>query len=458
MAANNETIKVSVIIYVKNTVDYIEQCITSVRNQTLHEIEILIIDGGSTDGTKEIIEKMKEWDDRIRTFDAPASVGAQFNLGLKETRGQYIGICEADDYIPTDMYEKQYRIAEENHLDVLRASYYQVCSIGGSEYRFWHKSCWNPEWTDKVIENDGFLFLGEAVNGFWSGLYSRKFLEDYDVRMNETKGAAYQDISISFLTQMYAKRIWFMKEAFYCYRIDNPNASAFSPQSMEMHNREYEELKKQLVARGQWEKYKNVFFSWELLSYRWILRRLSGEVRKAELGKVYRCLQRQIEENGYCLPCVADTARELAEAFLKGEADFSEKILEGIENSERLLTYILSFFREDSRILLFGMGQIGKILKKFLELHKKEVILLDNSGRLQDLGFMGQRVFQPEKAVESFPDEKIIIASAIHGQEMKGQLLTLGVREEQILICDDEEFLLREIFVRAAVYGEERQQ
>ena len=189
MAANNETIKVSVIIYVKNTVDYIEQCITSVRNQTLHEIEILIIDGGSTDGTKEIIEKMKEWDDRIRTFDAPASVGAQFNLGLKETRGQYIGICEADDYIPTDMYEKQYRIAEENHLDVLRASYYQVCSIGGSEYRFWHKSCWNPEWTDKVIENDGFLFLGEAVNGFWSGLYSRKFLEDYDVRMNETKGA-----------------------------------------------------------------------------------------------------------------------------------------------------------------------------------------------------------------------------------------------------------------------------
>ena len=59
---NHEIIKVSVIIYVKNTVDYIEQCITSVRNQTLREIEILIIDGGSTDGTKEIIEKMKEQD------------------------------------------------------------------------------------------------------------------------------------------------------------------------------------------------------------------------------------------------------------------------------------------------------------------------------------------------------------------------------------------------------------
>ena len=101
-----ETIKVSVIIYVKNTVNYVEQCITSVRNQTLPEIEILIIDGGSTDGTKEIIEKVKGQDVRIRTFDGPASVGAQFNIGLREARGQYIGICEADDYIPSDMYGK----------------------------------------------------------------------------------------------------------------------------------------------------------------------------------------------------------------------------------------------------------------------------------------------------------------------------------------------------------------
>lgn len=457
MAASNETIKVSVIIYVKNTVDYIEQCITSVRNQTLDEMEILIVDGGSTDGTWEIIEKMREQDDRIRTFDAPASVGAQFNLGLREARGQYIGICEADDYIPADMYERQYRIARENHLDVLRAGYYQVCSIDGKEYRFEHKSCWNPKWMDKVIENDGFFFLGEAVNGFWSGLYSRQFLEDHGIGMNETKGASYQDISISFLTQMYAKRIWFMKEAFYCYRIDNPNASTFSLRSIELHNREYEELKKQLVSRGRWESYKTVFFGWELLSYRWILRRLSKEVRGTEMEKVYRYLRGQIEEHGNGSESVMVPVQELEEALLKGKADFSEKVLEGIENSEGLLAYIKSSFREDSPILLFGVGQIGKILKEFLELHQKEVILLDNSSKLQATGFMGQRVFLPEEAVESFPDEKIIIASAIHGQEMKGQLLALGVQEGQIFICDDEEFLLREIFVRTAVYGEERQ-
>lgn len=453
---DHETIKVSVIIYVKNTVDYIEQCIASVVNQTLREIEILVIDGGSADGTKEIIEKMKESDTRIRTFDAPASVGVQFNIGLQEAKGQYIGVCEADDFIPSDMYEKQYRIAKENNLDVLRAGYYQVCHITGTEYRFEHKACWNLERTGQVIENDGFFFLGEALNGFWSGLYSRQFLMDYDIRMNETRGAAYQDISFSFLTQMYAKRIWFMKEAFYCYRIDNPGASAYSPQGVELHIREYEELKRQLELRRQWENYKIVFFSWELLSYRWLLRRLPGEIKRTETERAYRYLRDQIEENGYCLANVMNTVRELSEALLKDKTDFLEKILAGIENSEEFLAYITSSFRTDKRILLFGMGQIGKILKQFFELHQKEMVLLDNDSKLQVTGFMGERVYQPKEAVRNFSDEKIVIASAVHSQEMKRQLFELGVQKDRIFICDDEEFLLREIFVKAAVYGEER--
>ena len=124
-----DEIKVSVIIYVKNTIEYIEKCIRSVMNQTLQEIEILIIDGGSTDGTLDIIEKMKQEDCRIRIFHAPASVGAQFNLGLREARGQYIGVCEADDYILPEMYESQYQIAKEYQLDVIRAGYYHIFNI-----------------------------------------------------------------------------------------------------------------------------------------------------------------------------------------------------------------------------------------------------------------------------------------------------------------------------------------
>lgn len=453
MTDYEKTIKVSVVIYVKNTVNYIEQCIMSVRNQTLKEIEILVIDGGSTDGTKEIIEKAKEQDHRIRTFDAPSSVGAQFNLGLQKARGKYIGICEADDYIPSDMYECQYRIAEENCLDVLRAGYYQICSVNGREYRFEHMACGKKEWTDKVIENDGFFFLGEAVNGFWSGLYSRHFLRKHDIRMNETKGAAHQDLSFSFLTQMYAKRIWFMSESFYCYRIDNFNASAYSLQGVTLHMNEYKALKKQLVDRKMWEEYKNVFFSWELLSYRWLLRKLSREERKEEIKRIYKLLKKQAMEYGYSLEDVFDKMQELGESLEKDETDFSQKILEETEKNEEFLAYITASYRGDKRILLFGIGQIGNILKQFFELCEKEVVLLDNSGKLQNTGFMGQKVYEPGEAAKEFPNEKFVIASAVHGQEMKQQLLLAGIEEERILICDDEEFLLREIFAKAEAYG-----
>ena len=267
-----DEIKVSVIIYVKNTVDYIEKCIRSVMNQTLQEIEILIVDGGSTDGTLDIIERVKKEDNRIRFFHSIASVGAQFNLGLQEARGQYIGICEADDYILPEMYEKQYQIALENQLDVVRAGYYQIFHVNNKEYRFKLKSCYQDEWTEKVIvSNRNTFFLEQGVNGFWNGIYRRNFLLENHIGMNETKGAAYQDISFSFLVQMYAEKIWFMKEAFYCYRIDNLNASVNSLHGIEFHISEYEELKKRLKNSNQWEQYKNMFFSWELVSYRWFL-------------------------------------------------------------------------------------------------------------------------------------------------------------------------------------------
>ena len=114
-------IKISAIIYVLNSISYIEKCVRSVMSQTLQEIEILIIDGGSTDGTLEIIEKLSKEDIRIRIIHSASGVGRQFNKGLCEARGEYISICESDDYILPDMYKYQYEIAKKYELDVLRA-------------------------------------------------------------------------------------------------------------------------------------------------------------------------------------------------------------------------------------------------------------------------------------------------------------------------------------------------
>lgn len=445
----SEHVKVSVIVYVKNTVNYIEQCVRSVMNQTLREIEILIVDGGSTDGTLDVVEKLSGEDSRIRLFCAPASVGAQFNLGLGEAQGEYIGVCEADDYLLPDMYEKQYQTAVENRLDVIRAGYYQILEISGKEYRFKLEACGAGIPTEKVIQCDsGMLFLEQGINGFWNGLYRREFLLDHQIWMNETKGAAYQDISFSFLTQLYAGRIWFMEEAFYCYRIDNPDASANSPHGVRYHMEEYEALKKRLVKAGWWEAYKNMFFSWELISYQWFLHQLPKEQRVADAGEVYRQLRTQFEKEAYRMDGIIEKVRGLAEKLILNETEFVSDLLAGTAECEELLDYLAGPFRTERCMILFGMGHIGQLVRLFLEQYQKEVLFMDNSKYLQKKGVEGKRVYSPEELTKSMPEGRYIIASAIHAQEMKVQLITLGVPGERVLICGDEAYFLRKIFAK----------
>lgn len=445
-----ENIKVSVIIYVKNTINYIEQCIRSVMDQTLKEIEILVVDGGSTDGTLEAIEKLKEQDDRIRILHASASVGAQFNLGLKEAKGQYIGVCEADDYILPDMYRKQYQIARENQLDVLRANYYQVCNTNNREYKFEVKVCRQKERIEKAIQvKNGAFFLDQGINGFWNGIYRKQFLLDNHIWMNETKGAAHQDISFSFLTQMYARKIWFMEEAFYCYRIDNPSASANSLNGIKLHMKEYEELRKRLVSAGEWKLYKNFFFSWELASYRWFLGGLPGELRKEKTEEVYQCLKKQMEENGYDIEHIWQEVQDLAKGLCCSKYDFVQSIMSATEECEKLQDYIIGSFNEDRYVILFGIGRIGKVVAGFLKKSKKEVLMMDNNKLLQEAGFMGERVYPPEELTKIFPGRKYIITNSGNAKEMKAQLLRSGIPGENIFICDNEDFFLRKIFVQA---------
>lgn len=113
-----------------------------------------------------------------------------------------------------------------------------------------------------------------------------------------------------------------------------------------------------------------------------------------------------------------------------------------------------SSLKLDRRIILFGAGRLGNILRQFLELCKKEVILMDNNSLLQKNGQMGRAIHKPEEITAQFPCERYLIANTRHGTEMKEQLLRLGIQSGNILICDNEEFLLRKIFVKAGQYIE----
>lgn len=105
---------ISVIVPVYNTKEYLERCVNSLRAQTFQDLEIILVDDGSTDGSGGLCDSLGAGDPRIRVFhkENGGSSSAR-NLGLTEARGDYIGFVDSDDYVDADMYESLYRALEE---------------------------------------------------------------------------------------------------------------------------------------------------------------------------------------------------------------------------------------------------------------------------------------------------------------------------------------------------------
>ena len=114
------TPKVSVIIPVYNVQDYLAECLDSVINQTLRDIEIICVNDGSTDDSLRIAQEYAEKDSRIRVISQPnGGLSAARNTGMRDARGEYIYFLDSDDYLLTNALEELYFRSRENELDIL---------------------------------------------------------------------------------------------------------------------------------------------------------------------------------------------------------------------------------------------------------------------------------------------------------------------------------------------------
>ncbi|MBP3920862.1 MAG: glycosyltransferase [Bacilli bacterium] len=117
-------VKVSVIVPIYNSGVYLKKCIDSLVNQTLKDIEIILINDGSTDNSEDIIKGFS--DKRIKYYKrSNHGIGATRNFGIDKACGEFIGFVDSDDYISLDMYEKMYNECISNNLDVVVCDFYQ---------------------------------------------------------------------------------------------------------------------------------------------------------------------------------------------------------------------------------------------------------------------------------------------------------------------------------------------
>ncbi len=123
MEEERRPVLISVIVPVYNTVDLLPRCVNSIRRQTYRNLEIILVDDGSTDNSGAMAEKMALEDKRVRVFhkENGGSSSAR-NLGISRARGEYIGFVDSDDFIEPEMYERLLGVALEENLLMVQIS------------------------------------------------------------------------------------------------------------------------------------------------------------------------------------------------------------------------------------------------------------------------------------------------------------------------------------------------
>lgn len=123
----SSSVKISIIVPVFNVAPYIEKCIESIRNQTLSEIEIILVDDGSTDQSGTICDEFGKKDSRILVLHKEnGGLSSARNIGIAAATGKYIGFVDGDDWIATEMYQELYELAETENGQIVTCRYREI--------------------------------------------------------------------------------------------------------------------------------------------------------------------------------------------------------------------------------------------------------------------------------------------------------------------------------------------
>ena len=276
-------VKVSILVPICNVEKYLTQCLESLVNQTLKEIEIICINDGSTDNSLAIIKNFAAKDSRIVIIDKPNSgYGDSMNQGLAITKGEYVGIVESDDFADVDMFDKLYQLTDNSTVDIIRSNYYKFWDTKG-DAEFFEAEI---KLYDKVIslyDEPDLLLVPPAI---WTAIYRKDFLIKNEIRFLPTPGASYQDTSFFIKTLCKAQKIVYTKDKFLHYRQDNASSSVkqCSLQKAKYVHTEFQECDKFLKKeQKRYEEIKSFYNTKKLKTYLWNLYRVDDKKGYLEL-------------------------------------------------------------------------------------------------------------------------------------------------------------------------------
>ena len=191
--------KVSVIVPFYNVEGYIEKCLETLVNQTLEDIEIILVNDGSKDRSIEIVNKFLEaYPEKLVYLEKEnGGLSDARNYAIPYAKGEYIAFLDSDDYVEKDMYQKMYELAKKENSDMVECDFY-----------------W--EYPDKLKKDVGVIYNGkkEMLENVrvvaWNKLIRREILEKTEVKF--PKGYRYEDVEFTYKLVPFIEKVSFLKK------------------------------------------------------------------------------------------------------------------------------------------------------------------------------------------------------------------------------------------------------
>lgn len=202
-------VKVSIIVPVYNGEEYISRCLNSLVTQTLKDIEVIVVDDGSKDNTKIILDEfVSKYPQKVRVCSiSNGGQGRARNYGVQFATGKYIGFVDSDDYVIPTMYETLFNIAIRDDYDLVISAYHRVDEHGKILF------------SEMKERKENKLDINTSP---WNKLYKKSLWDEYDIKFAE--GLWYEDLEAVIPFLFISNRIGWVTEPVYFY-VQRPDSS-----------------------------------------------------------------------------------------------------------------------------------------------------------------------------------------------------------------------------------------
>lgn len=292
-------IKISIIVPVFNTAEYLPKCLDSLMNQKLQNIEVIIVNDGATDNSQDIINSyIDKYSLKIRAFyKTNGGLSSARNFGLEHVQGEYIGFVDSDDWIEPKMYEEMLKVAKTNDSDIVCCGYKEVY-----QEKISHKLATLNK--DKKFYADVIACNKIYKTAFWKKYNFSYFLNIY-----------HEDAELFPLIFSKTDKIDYIDIFYYCY--NKANLSSITV-NYKMHLESWKQI---IINYIGYIKEGKIHPDFHIIIYGIIIRLMLQHQTKdviATFGKVYPILQ-----NSETLPF----SRKIILFLLYKSPDLTKKLL-----------------------------------------------------------------------------------------------------------------------------------